>query len=468
MPTAFPAWPDTTWPPSLWRDSTTHWDFEPSPSTLQCDVCIVGAGFTGLWAAHHLALLDPSLSIVVLDAIQPGYGASGRNGGWCSALMPMSLSKVAASSSQSDAIALQAAMYRTIDDIGRFVTDNKVPCSWHHGGTLSIATNDAQLSRARSMVGEYESFGFGSDDFRVISGKEARARIACDRAIGAWYSPHCASLNPARLVDGIVRSLLEKGVALHGFTRVTALRNDRIDATTPAGPVDIRARWKILATEGFTASLTGHSRKIAPVHSYMIATEPLDAATWANIGWSGRETFSDGRHVVVYAQRTGDDRIAFGGRGAPYAFGSRVGPDRDNNPKIHDRLARTLTDLLPDTTGARITHRWGGALGVSRDWFTSVTVDETSGWVTAGGYAGDGVAFSHLAAEIIAHSIVSTGDAITRLPIVGHRSPSWEPEPLRWLGINGLLKVGSAVDALEDRNSPLATPGRWLLGKFLH
>ncbi|MET3960671.1 glycine/D-amino acid oxidase-like deaminating enzyme [Marmoricola sp. OAE513] len=205
----------------------------------------------------------------------------------------------------------------------------------------------------------------------------------------------------------------------------------------------------VRATEAWTARLPGTRRRIAPVYSLMVATEPLDEATWAEVGLADRPTFSDGRHVIIYGQRTADGRLAFGGRGAPYHLGSRIQPGFDNEPRVFGKLLTTLTELLPQLGGVRFTHAWGGPLGIARDWAASVGLDRGTGQAWAGGYVGDGVGTTNLAGRTLADLITWTDSDLVTLPWVQHSSPSWEPEPLRWLGINAGLQAMRAADAEE-------------------
>jgi glycine/D-amino acid oxidase-like deaminating enzyme len=213
----------------------------------------------------------------------------------------------------------------------------------------------------------------------------------------------------------------------------------------------VRADVVVRATEGYTARLAGHRRALAPVYSLMIATEPLPTAFWDEIGWAGRETLTDGRNLIIYAQRTADDRIALGGRGAPYHFGSVVSDRHDRNAGVFRALHDTLVDLFPAAAGARITHHWGGPLGVPRDWFTSVGLDRSTGLAWAGGYVGDGVAASNLAGRTLADLVLERDTELVRLPWVGHRSPRWEPEPLRWAGVNAGLRLAAITDVIAAR-----------------
>lgn len=422
---------------------------EPLPGDRDVDVAIVGAGYTGLWTAYYLASADPSLRIAVLEKEFAGYGASGRNGGWCSALFPVSLSALARRHGRAAAVAMQQAMYDTVDEIGRVIEAEGIDCHWRKGGTVVLARSGPQLTRARAAVAEARAFGFGEEDLALLDAAEARSRCAADGVLGGTYTPHCAAIHPARLVRGLARAVERRGVRIYERTPVTALRPGA--AVTPAGTV--RAPIVVRATEGYTPTLPGHKRTIAPVYSLMIATEPLPDAVWQEIGLAERETFTDFRHLIIYGQRTADGRLAFGGRGAPYHFGSRIHPAFDREPAVFEALRQTLIDLFP-TLGAhlRVTHTWGGPLGVARDWNASVGLDRRSGLAWAGGYVGDGVGTTNLAGRTLADLIRGVDSDLIRLPWVGHRSRRWEPEPLRWLGVNAGLWVMTSADAAEARS----------------
>jgi glycine/D-amino acid oxidase-like deaminating enzyme len=213
----------------------------------------------------------------------------------------------------------------------------------------------------------------------------------------------------------------------------------------------VRAAHIVRATEGYTPSLAGARRAIAPVYSLIIATEPLPDATWDAIGLRDRETFSDFRHLIIYGQRSADGRMVFGGRGAPYHYGSRIRPDYDRVPRVFAALHTELVGLFPALRGARITHRWGGPLGIARDWHASVGLDPATGLAWAGGYVGDGVSTTNLAGRTLADLVLGRDTELTRLPWVGHHSRNWEPEPLRWLGANAGLRAMTWADAAEQR-----------------
>ena len=449
---------------SFWHDTVpgTLEPGDPLPGDLDVDVAIAGAGYTGLWTAYYLSRADPGLKVVVCEREIAGFGASGRNGGWCSALFPASLGKLERMAGRDAAIGMQRAMQATVDEVGRVAAAEGIDCHWAKGGTLQLARSATQMERAIEEVAEARSFGFGEDDLRLLSAADARSLAGGTDVVGGIYTPHCAAIHPARLVRGLAGVVRRRGVSL--FERTPVLRIDPGQLVTATGTV--RARYVIRATEGYTARLPGLRRTVAPVYSLMIATAPLPESAWAEIGLAGRPTFSDLRHLIIYGQRTADGRLAFGGRGAPYHLGSAVRPSFDRVPAVFAALRRTLAELFPVLGDVAVTHGWGGPIGVPRDWCASVGLDRSTGLGWAGGYVGDGVSTTNLAGRTLADLITGTDSEITRLPWVGHRSPLWEPEPLRWFGVNTGLHVMSLADRQEARTGRPSRAAQ-VAGRFL-
>ncbi|MEV4706303.1 FAD-dependent oxidoreductase [Actinoplanes sp. NPDC049316] len=417
--------------PSFWLASLGPFARRaPLPGDTTADVAVVGGGYTGLWTAYYLAVAAPHLRVVVLEAEYCGYGASGRNGGWCSGLFPVPYDKLARRYGPEHADAMTQALADAVDEVGRVAAAEGIDCDYAKGGTVSLARTPAQLRRAEA-----------SPDF--VDAAKAAAICGATRVLGGTYSPHCAALHPAKLVRGLAEAVERRGVTVHEGTRVRRITRGRVD--TEHGTV--RAPTVVRALEGYTAALPGHRRTLAPVYSLMVATAPLDAATWERIGLARRETVSDERHLIVYGQRTADDRLAFGGRGAPYHFGSRVRAGYDRDPAVFAALRHAITEMFG--IDAPIEHAWGGPLGIPRDWMPSVGLHEGIGW--AGGYVGDGVAAANLGGRTLAELITGDLTVRTTLPWVGHRSRPWEPEPLRWLGINTALRATALRDAWERR-----------------
>jgi glycine/D-amino acid oxidase-like deaminating enzyme len=430
------------------------------PGSTDADVAIVGAGFTGLWTAYYLLTADPTLRVVILEAETAGFGASGRNGGWCSALFPASLATMSAlpGSSRTAALALHQAMRATVDEVLAVAASEGIDAQARKGGTVTLARTPAQLRRARAEIASARGWGRGEDDVRLLDADEARARLDATGTLGGSYTPDCAALHPARLVRGLAVAVERRGGHIHEQTRVRAVTPGR--AYTAHG--EVRAEVVVRATEGYTVSLDGMSRDVVPVYSLVVATEPLPDAVWERIGLRERETFTDHRNLIVYGQRTADGRLVFGGRGAPYHFGSAIRPEFDREPRVFDMLRATAVEMFPVLAGVRFDHAWGGALGIPRDWVASVGLDPVSGLGWAGGYVGDGVGTTNLAGRTLRDLILRRDTELVGLPWVGHRSRRWEPEPLRWLGINAGRVVMTRADAVENKTGRPSRLARWM------
>ena len=390
---------------------------------------------------------DPSLRIVILEAEIAGFGASGRNGGWCSALFAAEPSRLAREHGRPAAIAMQRAMFDTVDEVGKVSADEGIDCHFVKGGTTQFATNPAHIARLRAAVDESHALGFTDDDERWLDAEAAVARVAVSGALGAAHTPHCAAIHPARLARGLAEVVERNGVALYEQTRVQAIEGH--SARTVHGTVT--ADVVVRATEAWTAELPGLRRAIAPVYSLMLATEPLPADVWDEIGWTGRETISDGRHMIIYGQRTADDRIAFGGRGAPYHFGSAIRSEYDRVESVFVDLRRVLADLVPATRDAR-SPTPGEGRSASRA--TGIRRAATTGARAAHGRAGTSATASPRRTSRgarCADLITGADTPIVHLPWVQHASPDWEPEPLRWLGHRALTGLARSSDRVEAR-----------------
>ena len=444
------------------------WDVVPSERTRaiaqssEVDVVVVGGGFTGLWCAFHLASLDPSLDIVVLEGSHVGFGASGRNGGWCHAAYPLGYAQLVADHGKDAADRHTAGLNQSVADIGRIVAEEGIDCDFAPGGVLGVARLPFQVGYAKEEVAEARAQGFGEDEVRFLDREEARAALnGSDVLAGIWHA-FGAAVHPARLAHGLAAAAERRGVRIFEGSRVLQIGDGWVETEAAR----ITAKEVVLATEGYTARLPGRRRDVVPLYSHMIATEPLPDDVWEDIGLRDRPTFHDYRNALIYGQRTADGRLAFGGRGAPYHWGSTIEDGFDAYTPIHEELVRVLTSLLPQVEGFQVTHRWGGPLGVTRDWRPFVVREP--GFSKAGGYVGDGVATAQLAGRTLAHLIADTGDPITRLPWVGHRSRRWEPEPIRWMGIRSGLRLAKWADRMEERTqrpSSLSAVGNWLRGK---
>ena len=433
---------------SLWLDGLPG-ALEPRTAfagDAEVDVAIVGAGVTGLWTAYYLAVHAPELRVAVLEREIAGYGASGRNGGWLSPGVAAD-PRVYARRHGEDAVrAAERLTAEGVDEVGRVVAEEGIDCGYRKGGQLMAATSQAQLERLRGWVAKRRQWGAGPEDLVELSPAEVAARVRVGEALGGAWSPHCAAIDPARLARGLAEAVERRGVAVYERSPVTAIEPGSV--LTPRGR--LRARHVLRATEAFTVQQPGERRRYLPLYSLMIATEPLPAEVWGELGWSHGECVADLRHLFFYAQRTPDDRLALGGRGAPYRLGSPIDEANERNDAVRARLVETVRRHFAPAAGARITHHWGGALAVPRDWSAGCALDADTGLGWGGGYSGHGVLAAHMTGRTLADLARGADTELTRLPWVGHAARRWEPEPLRFVASRAIVAVMGSADRAEE------------------
>jgi len=432
---------------SLWHDSVRD-DLVPREALTAAersrhwDVIIMGAGYTGLWTALSLVEQSPTTKILIVEKEITGFGASGRNGGWVSALFPTSTKALVTKHGLEAATALRQAMVECVSSVGAWASKLDIDCHFVHGGTTTLVRKDIHHSRARATLDEAALVGVDKPQW-----KEPGETVQASQSQGAVFTPDCARIHPAELVRGLARSADQAGIRIAEQTHVVDYRRGVVSTTSG----DVRGDIIIDAMEGYRSQLKQTKRVSLPLYSLMIATEPLPDSVFDAIGLPHGMTFADYRSLVIYGQRTADNRIAFGGRGAPYHWGSTISPSYDRVPRVFVALEKTLKELFPQIGTASITHTWGGVLGVPRDWHASVTLDTATGIGRAGGYVGDGVGLSHLAGLTLADLIVGKNTPRTSLAFVGHRQPNWEPEPLRYLGATAAIMGVNLADRIEEK-----------------
>ncbi|MBR8741906.1 FAD-binding oxidoreductase [Nocardiopsis sp. MG754419] len=416
------------------------------------DVCVVGAGYTGLWTAYYLKKDRPDLRVCVIEREFAGFGASGRNGGWLSAEFAGSREGYAQSHGKAAMVALQRSLMSTVDEVLTVAESEGIDADLVKGGMYLVADNEAQRERLRDYIEYLQDWGYWPDDLHMVDSLED-PRIAVHGAVAAGYSPHAARVHPAKLVTGLARVVEGLGVDLFEGTTVEEIR-PRQGAERPAVVTDhgtVRADHVVRATEGFTSTLRGQGRRWRPMRSAMIVTEPIPDDLWEKIGWDGGELLGDTAHSSVYSQRTADGRIAVGGRGAPRRPGSSPSDEGATEPQAIVELWRALTRMFPDVVDVPVEHAWSGVLGVPRDWSPTVHLDTESGLAWAGGYAHSGVSTSNLAGRTLRDLILGRSTDLTRLPWVGHEVSDWEPEPLRWVGTRLVRGLYRTADRRESR-----------------
>lgn len=434
----------------------------PLAGDTDIDIAIIGGGFSGLWTAYYLIRADPTLRITVIERDFCGFGASGRNGGWAEGGLAVGPEKYAQWSSMDAAMRLVHAMHDSVDEIGRVAHREDIACGYKKGGWIRVARNKPQERRMREEMATPNAHG------QLLEPNEARTYLNATNVHAGIYSPDCAALDPARLVRGLANVVEAAGVQIVEGTAVTKI-TESINGQPNIIATDrgtVRAETVVRATEAYTRDLAGERRALLPVYSLMVATEPLLDSIIEEIGLADRPTFSDDRFMVIYGQRTEDNRLAFGGRGVPYLFGSSISEHAETHEGSHALIRQTLIELLPALRDTEFTHRWGGVLGVPRDWVPGLRFDRATGVGVLGGYVGEGVAAANLAGRTMADLVRNEITPRTTLPWVGHKARYWEPEPFRFLGVRSSRSILGAADDREfatDKDAKVAVG----ISKFL-
>jgi glycine/D-amino acid oxidase-like deaminating enzyme len=430
----------------------------PLAASSDVDVAILGAGYSGLWTAYYLLLQEPSLRVAVVEKEIAGFGASGRNGGWCSPNFPVTAGSLEKRFGAASARHLLLAMRDSVNEVGRVCDGERIDARFHPGGVLTLARGQHQLPGIRSAYAAYERLGL-ADRYRMLSAEEATERVRATNVHGGLYTADGASLHPGRLVRGLARAVEARGGVLYEQTPVTAFHPGSL--ITPGG--ELRAKRAIvLAGEAYLTRLPRLHRALLPVYSLISLTEPLTPGQWSKIGWRGGESLSSTRNTVVYLTKTSDGRILFGSRGAPYVLGSKITDQQDTHEATFEMIRRSLVEWFPSLAGIRFTHAWGGPVGMPRDWMPAVTFDPNSRLGSIMGYTGQGVSTSNLAGRLLAGLIANRQTGLELFPLAQRRSPNWEVEPLRWLVVRymqrAFLRIDKAAEAGQRRpvDAPLA------------
>lgn len=427
----------------------------PLPGDLEVDVAVVGAGFTGLWTAYELQRRDPNLRIAVLESEVAGFGASGRNGSWCVPELNAGLDLLSRRFGRDRAIAVQQALSASLEEVARSLAEEGIDAGFDRSGVLLLARGPYQLPLLKEHLKSYQTAGL-ADEYIWLDRSAVRERLDVAGVEAALYTPNGATLHPGRAVRGLADAVARRGAAIYEGTRVVRVTAGR-PAVIETARGRVRAGVVVLALEAYLSQLRRFHRRVLPVYSLITLTEPLTEQQLASVNWSARMCVASMRLTVDYLARTEDGRILVGGRGAPYEFGSRITSANEHHAATHANLQQTFREWFPALRGVRFTHSWGGVLGMPRDWIPQFGFRRDQGLAFAYGYTGHGVAASNLAGRTLADLITGRDTELTELPLVGHRSPNWEPEPIRWLGVR---YVQGALARLDARGARTGRPLR--------
>ncbi|QXI25767.1 NAD(P)/FAD-dependent oxidoreductase [Pseudomonas vanderleydeniana] len=452
---------------SLWMDQL---DEPLAPRTslehdLDVDVAIIGAGYTGLWTAYYLKRQAPQLKVVVLEAQTAGFGASGRNGGWLMGNL-LGEDRLLAGLSPQQRRASFELLHGIPDEVKEVIDREAIDCDFRKGGVLYCAARYPEQEHSlRGYLAGLHRQGLEEADYCWLGPQELTRQLRVTRPYGAIFSPHMATIQPAKLARGLAQAVERLGVPIYENSPVIDWRHGGLRTHQ----AQIRSHWVVPAVEGYSVSLPPLGRYQLPVQSLLVATEPLSAATWEEIGLDRGQAFSEGSRQVTYGQRSADNRLVFGARGG-YRFAGRLRHDFNLTESEIELRRYLFGELFPQLKKVRITHSWGGNLGMSRRFRPHMLCDRANGLALAGGYGGEGVGASHLGGRTLADLILQQDTPRVRQPWViqaGGLSAlkAWEPEPCRWLGYNAIVR--SFVHEDQVLANPNAAPWRRKLASSL-
>jgi glycine/D-amino acid oxidase-like deaminating enzyme len=453
---------------SLWMEGVEA-PLTPRPALttdITADIAIIGAGYTGLWTAYYLKTHAPDLNIVILEAQTAGFGASGRNGGWVMGAV-LGEDRLTGHLPEPQRHESWALLHGIPDEVGRVVQAESIACDFRKGGTLYCAARyPEQERRLRDWLREMHAEGQTEADARWLTPAELTQEIRIPGALGAIYTPHCATIQPARLARGLADAVERLGVKIYEQSAVIAWQPGELRTAQAR----IKTDWVVPAVEGYATTLPPLGDYQLPVQSLLIATEPLPEEVWAGIGLSRGQSFSEFSRQVTYGQRTADNRLAFGARGG-YRFGGKLRTDFKLTEAEEHLRRYLLGEIFPQLQNVTITHRWGGNLGMSRRFQPHMLVDSKNRIALSGGYGGEGVGASNLGGRTLADLILGRNSLETTQPwvikdkTISHALRRWEPEPLRWLGYNAI--IASFVHEDQVLANPHSAPWRRRLAEAL-
>ncbi len=441
---------------SFWLETSGD-DLSPRPALAQStdvDVAILGGGYTGLWTAYYLLLAIPGLRVAVVEKEIVGFGASGRNGGWCSSKFPVAPAMLLERYGREKARALMLAMNKSVDEVSLVCQQEGIDAHFHKGGILTLARGDHHVPMLRSAYDGYARLGM-EQQYELLNPAQVQERVRVTNVCGGLYASQNASLHPGRLVRGIARAIEKRGGTIYEGTEVLSFEGGPTPRlVTPAG--EIRARHAlVLAGESYLTRLRKLHRVVLPVYSLIVLTEPLSEDQWNEIGWQNRESLASCNYTVDYLTRTADERILFGSRGAPYRLGSRISDEQDRHAATHTYIKALVAEWFPSLKGIRFTHEWGGPVGMPRDWMPMAAFDPAAKVATARGYTGQGVSTTNLTGRVLAQLIAGPRTELSQLVIAQRRSPLWEVEPLRWLAVRYMQDAFRRIDEAGKRSKSM-------------
>jgi glycine/D-amino acid oxidase-like deaminating enzyme len=421
-------------------------------ASTECDLAVVGAGFTGLWTAVLARDADRARDVVLLDSRTAGWAASGRNGGFCAASLTHGLAN-GLRRFPDEMPSLLRLGRENLDAIEAAVASFGIDCGFERTGALDVATEPYQVRELHEDVALAKELG---EDAVFLDRDAVRGEVDSPTYLaGSWHREDTALVDPARLADGLRRVALDLGVRLYEHTPMAGIarRGPGVLLSTASG-LPVRARRAVLATNAFPGLLRRMRPYTVPVYDYALVTEPLSPAQKDAIGWHNRQGIGDAGNQFHYYRLTADDRILWGGYDAIYHWGNGIGDHLDQRASTFEVLARHFFHTFPQLEDLRFTHTWGGAIDTSTRFFAFQRTALGGRVAYSVGYTGLGVGASRFAADVMLDLLDGRDSEALRLRAVRSRPVPFPPEPIRWLGIQLTRRALARADRREGRRGP--------------
>jgi glycine/D-amino acid oxidase-like deaminating enzyme len=442
-------------PRPFWLEDLAPRDAQPAlQGRIDADLCIVGGGFTGLWAALHAKADDPARDVVVLEGETVGFGASGRNGGFVVSSLTHGIAN-GMSRFASEMPVLERLAQENLDGMVADIERHGIDCDYEPTGLLMAILEDHQRGELQEEAALLRRFGHEVELFESPEAMQAEIRSPTYRG-GMWDRSSGGVLHPGRLATGLAQAAMRAGVRIHEHTPGVSLQEDgeHMEVLTPQGRV--RARRVLLGTSAFPPLLHSIRRYVLPVYDYVLMTEPLSAAQLQEIGWQRRQSMEDSANQFHYYRLTKDNRILWGGYDAVYRFGGPVGPEYDDHDRTFGRLSQHFFTTFPQLEGVRFTHRWGGAIDTCSRFSVFFGTAYRGRVAFATGYTGLGVAATRFGARVALDLVDGRRTEATQLRYVRRKPVPFPPEPLRSAVVQLTRNRLAAADRADGRR------GAWL------
>lgn len=403
---------------------------EPAPAltaTISADLCVIGAGFTGLWAALLAKESNPGLEVVMLEAGESGHGASGRNGGFVHHCLTHSFENGLVRWPEELSTLVQMG-YENLEAIENAINRYEIDCDFQRSGEMVVATEPYQVEDLRNAPPHAGAYGLRLEWFEQ---DQARALLNSPTYLGGLFDPNVAMVNPARLAWGLRWACLQNGIRLFELTQATGLDEESHTITVRTQHGQVRSKKVLLATNAFPPLLKRLRHYILPVYDYALMTEPLTSDQRASIGWNTRMGVGDAGNQFHYYRTSADGRILWGGYDAVYHWNNGFGPHLETDQASFERLAEHFFQTFPQLEGLRFSHAWGGAIDTCSRFSVFWGQALRGRLAYAVGYTGLGVGASRFGAQVALDLLDGKDNTRTRLRMVREKPLPFPPEPLR-------------------------------------